>query len=280
MCATLPLLSQHKIGVRAGLNYSSLNGPLEQNESLGISNGFHFGINYTYLFPTDIGLRAELLYIQRGYKQFYTGDTYYIINPISPASFETFIEDGFLDYNIDISTSYVSIPLTFQYKFHKKFEVYAGASVDFLIGSAGRGKADFESASRPEDITFIESQDHRYGSDEAGEYNNFPRTNITIRVDGELVTIPKIVGGYYNYTIAERERGNKINGFNSYLIGGLNYFINSSFYIGARYEVGLMDVTNDAVDASLGELDEDDNLIFRSDSDKPYTFSVSFGFRF
>ena len=274
------MLAQHKVGVRAGLNYSKFQGPLEVNESFTVSNGFHFGINYTYVLPSKVGFRAELLYIQRGTQQNYKGETYYIINPISPAGLASFVEYGDLDYNLNISTSYLSIPLTVQYKFHKKFEIFAGASLDFLVGPSGRGKADFTSSSRPDDIRFIESQDHRYGSDIQGEYNTFSRNNITIRVDDELVTIPKIVGGYYNFSAEQRAMGDRLTKFNSHIIGGLNYFINPSFYVGVRYEYGLLDMTNDAVDVSLGELDENDDFIFREDFDRPYSISVSFGFRF
>ena len=279
LAMTLPLAAQHKVGVRAGLNYSKFNGPLEVNESYGVSNGFHFGINYTYQLPNNIGFRGELLYIQRGSEQSYVGDTYYHIRPIS-GGVDPFIERGALDYQIDITTAYLSIPLTVQYKLNKRFEVFAGASLDFLIGPSGRGRANFTSADRDTDIVFIQSHDHDYNSDVAGEYNTFLPTNITIRVDGELVVIPKVIGGYYNFSIEQRERGNRLNSFNSHIIGGLNYFINSSFYMGLRYEYGLLDMTNDAVDVSLGELDENDDFIFREDSDKPFTVSFSFGFRF
>jgi len=275
----LPVFGQHKVGVRAGLNYSKFNGPLEVNESYGVSNGFHFGINYTYILPSNVGFRAELLYIQRGTKQSYNGETYYIIRPIS-GNVGEFVEEGMLDYNIDISTAYLSIPLTVQWKFNRRFEVFAGASLDFLVGPSGKGRADFTSTLRDDEILFIQSHDHSYGSDEAGEYNSFLNTNITILVDGEPVIIPKVVGAYYNFSASEREMGDRLNSFNAHILGGLNYFINSSFYIGARYEYGLLDMTNDAVDYSLGELDEDDNYIFRSDTDKPYSISVSFGFRF
>jgi len=233
------------------------------------------------LLPNKIGFRGEVLYIQRGTKQNYLGDSYYIINPIDPSTAESFVEYGSVDYQLNISTAYLSIPLTVQYRANRRWELFAGASLDFLIGPSGKGRVDFDSTVRPEDIRFIQSLDHNYGSDLAGEFNSSSRqSNIIIRVDGELVTIPKVIGGYYNFSAEQRARGDRLNGFNSHLIGGVNYFINTGFYIGIRYEYGLLDMTNDAVDVSLGELDADDNYIYRDDVDKPYTISVSFGFRF
>lgn len=275
------LTAQHKVGVRAGLNYSSYNGPLEMNESYGVSSGFHFGVNYTYILPSKIGLRAELLYIQRGTKQSYqTDEGYYIINPIIPSNLESFVEIGKVDMDLDISSAFLSIPLTVNYRLTKGIEIFGGASIDFMVGPTAKGKVDFESNERSEDIRFIQSLDHNYGSDFAGEYNDFSQSNVIIRVDGELVTIPKVIGAYYNHTAAERERGDRLNAFNTHLIGGVNYFLNSGFYIGARYEYGLLDTTNDNADISLVSLDEEDNYIYREDFDQPFTISISFGFRF
>lgn len=278
--SALQLNAQHKVGVRAGLNYSSFNGPLEQNESFGTSSGFHFGINYTYQLPNNLGFRAELLYVQRGAKQVFRDSmAQYLINPIIPSNAETFLETGNLEYELDITPGYLSIPLTAHYRL-KRFELFAGASLDFLVGSSGKGRADFRSTERGDGIRFVQSLDHAYNSDEAGEYNTFLRENVIILVDGEQVTIPKVVGAYYNYTSEQRDAGNRINSFNAHLIGGVNYFLNRAFYMGLRYEYGLMDVTNNSVDPSLVDYDANNNYTFREDFDRPYSISVSFGFRF
>jgi len=275
------LYSQHKVGVRAGLNYSQFSGQLELNESYSFSNGFHFGVNYTYELPNNIGFRAELLYIQRGSKQKYDDEnSFYIINPIDPSTMESFVELGHKIMDMNIISSYLSIPLTVQYRLNRKFEIFGGASLDFMIGPNGRGKVDFESTARRDEIRFVQSLDHHYGSDEAGEYNRFLNTNIKILVEGDVVTLPKVIGAYYDTTQAQRDLGDRINSFNSHLIGGFNYFINSGFYLGVRYEYGLLDITNNAVDISLVSLDENDDYIYRDDTDTDYTISLSFGFKF
>lgn len=60
-------ISAQSFGIRAGLNYTSFSGPLEEgvNEKYSISDGFHFGVNYAYKFADDFSLKGELLYTDR-----------------------------------------------------------------------------------------------------------------------------------------------------------------------------------------------------------------------
>ncbi len=275
--SSIPALAQHKIGVRAGLNYSKFIGELEQGESYGVSGGFHFGINYTYELNDIIGFRGELLYIQRGSKQdFYSENNYQIIK--SP-TIEKFVEFGEVDLNLELSNAYFAIPLTVQVQLNRKIELFGGMSIDFLVGPSGRGKLDFTSNSRMDDIFFVQSYDHKYGSDRAGEFNTFISESISIIVDGDKVSIPKVVGAYYNFDEAQKT-GKRFKSLDAHIILGGNYFINTGFYIGARLEYGLADITNNAMDFSLTDLDGDENFIFREDRDRSVSLSVSFGFKF
>lgn len=282
ICWGVSGLAQHRVGVRAGLNYSKFNGPLEVNETYNITGGFHFGINYTYEFNSKFGLRGELLYTQRGTEQKYLdGNSYYIINPISAHS--TFVDYGEVNYNLKISNAYVSFPFTAQYRLSKKFEVFGGASLDFVVGPTGRGKVQFTS-NTDANITFTESFDHRYNSDVAGQYNTLIAfdNNVQVFINDEIVTLPRIIGAYYNFPAPpeDEEIPSRINSFDANLIGGVNYYINSGFYLGARIEYGLLDTTNGAVDKSFKALDANGNFIFRDDVDKSFNIAVSFGFKF
>lgn len=277
ICLSVPAIAQHKVGVRAGLNYSTFQGDLEAGEDYGIGGGFHFGINYTYQLNDIIGFRGELLYTQRGSKQScFSEETYHWINPIG---LDQFVEYGQVDLNMDISNAYFSIPFTAHINLSKKIEFFGGASLDFLIGPSGRGKVDFVSRDNPDNIFYVQSYDHRYNSDLAGQYNTFISQRISIIVDGDRVELPKIVGGYYNFS-SEQKTGNRFNGFDIHAIAGFNYFINTNFYIGARLEYGMMDLTNDDMDYSLNEIGQDSQYIFRADSDRSLSIAVSFGFRF
>ncbi len=275
-------MAQHKIGVRAGYNYASISGPLEVGEELNVNRGFHFGINYTYHFTPDFGIRGELMYTQRGTTQRFQDTTgvFQIIKPISLGS-SPFVAEGKKDLTIEITNAYFSIPITANYRIANKFEFFGGISIDFMIGSSGRGNVDFESIGRDPFIGYIQSYDFNYNSDRAGQFNDFVTDFVTITVDGESVLLPKIVGAYYDYTpVADFDLPNKFNKLDAHLIGGLNYFINSGFYLGARLEYGLRDITLEEMDNSLRELNADGSFVTRDDFDRSVSISASFGFRF
>ena len=269
-------MSQHKVGVRAGANYGKFSGPLEENETYGISSGFHFGINYSYLLNDRLSFRGEILYTQKGTKQNYTDTidgSYYIINPLE--SNINFVAIGDIEYNLEVTNSYLSLPFTTHYRIGKKFEAFGGFSLDFLIGPSARGLVDFST----DEFFFTQSLDHRYGADVAGGFNNFNSETVRIMFDGETLTMPRFIGAYYNYT-TEQVTGQRFKRVDVNVIGGMNYFINPGFYIGARVEYGLLDITNNNMDVSLRELDNEQNFILRDDKDHSINLAVSFGFRF
>ena len=276
------LYSQHKVGIRAGLNFSSFSGELEENEEYGVSSGFHFGINYTYLFNDNLSFRGEILYIQRGANQSLrdtSGSVYYIINPLEIGA-NNLLAFGEIDYEIEISNAYLSIPFTTHYRVNK-FEFFGGASIDFLIGPRARGLVDFRSDELiDEPFFFTQSLDYNYASDVAGSFNDLIQDNIVININGDNLLLPRFAGAYYNFSTAQLNEQQRFKRVDSHLIFGLNYFINPGFYIGARGEYGLFDITNDEIDISLRELDSNNEFILRTDTDRSISLSVSVGFRF
>lgn len=273
------IYSQHKVGIRAGLNYSSFSGELEENEDYSISSGFHFGINYTYLFNDNLSFRGELLYIQRGAKQTLqdtSGSVYYIINAIGEG--DNLLAFGEIDYQLEINNAYLSIPITTHYRLNK-FELFGGASIDFLIGPRARGLVDFQSEG-DNSFFFTQSLDYNYSSDFAGSFNQFSQDNIIINIDGQSFQLPRFAGAYYNFTANQLNEQQRFKRVDSHLIFGINYFINPGFYIGARGEYGLFDITNDEIDISLRELGADNEFILRTDTDRSISLSLSVGFRF
>lgn len=281
LCLSTAIYSQHKVGVRAGTQYSKFRGPVELDETLSFGSGIHFGINYTYQLTDDLGIRAEILYAQRGSKQAMdTEDIYSIVRPIA-APLNPVFEMGEVDYSMKYSNSYFSIPITAQFELNSKFELFGGASIDFLLGANGRGEFNFNSKNNPEEVFYDLSYDHRYGSDVAGGFANLGQNTDIISVlrEGEVIVIPKVVGAYYGYDPGT-EVENRFKGVDISLIGGVNYFINPGFYVGGRLEYGMLDLTNNRMDVSLRELDSEQNFILRDDVDKNITLSFSFGFRF
>lgn len=275
----IQMVSAQTFGVRAGLNYSTFLGPTETGveESYGYSNGFHFGLSYSYDFTDLFSVRSEVVYIQNGSTYDYKGDSYYIIRQTDKTTFEK----GTLEfYELNISNAYISIPIVANYRIGKKWEVYGGGYFNMLIGPTGRGQMKFLSNERPDEIRFIRSLDFRYNSDELSEITGRtagPLTEIGILVDGDVVTLPKFAGAY---TRQGEKTGNKFRFLDFGLRAGANYFLNKGFFVGFSVEYGFPDLTNNDVDISLKELNPDSSFIFSEDKDTHFGIQASFGFRF
>lgn len=281
---SLFMSAQHRFGVRAGINYSRFSGDLEVNESYSFASGFHFGFNYTYQFTPTIGLRAELLYLQKGTKRYFKDDNAFnVIIPADPGV-TRFVEEGKVDFFVNYSHTHFSIPLTAQFQLTPKIEVFGGFSIDMLFGPVGAGIMYFESASRSDQIKYELNYDHNYRKDVPGGLpnGNFGQAQFTsLIINGEPEDIIRIRGAYYDNTQAELDDlGYKFNFFNASVQAGFNVFLNKGFYVGLRGELGLMDVTNNKMDFSLKEVDAEGALIPRADRDVTQNISLSFGFRF
>ncbi|MBK8701473.1 MAG: outer membrane beta-barrel protein [Saprospiraceae bacterium] len=267
------LAYSQSIGVRAGWNFNTFSGPLEANESYGSTNGIHFGINYGYKLSNIFMVRGELLYNQTGTKHKYDGSSYYQIYTAE----KTVYERGRRLLDLEISTSYVSLPLTAVVQLGKKIEVFGGFSPNFLVNPSGRGTVRFYSDLHPTEIVFKQALDYSYYNDKALGSSTTNSGLLRIIVDGEVVTMPKIVGAYYQNDV---KNGSRFNWFNLSALGGINYFLNKGFFIGGRVEYGLLDTTNDKMDNSLEKLNDDFTLIKRNDKDIQLTYQLSLGFRF
>ena len=259
--------AQLKLGFKAGLSYNKLTGPLEENESFSLTNGFHFGITFNYLINDVFSLRSELLYAQSGTKRSFDGPSYYIFN-IDQMRFPAMDN---ITIDMDISNAYISIPIMASFKPFRKFDFYGGVYVNFLINPVGSGTLNFGGR-------FQHNMDLNYFSDEAGEYKNFPGSRlIEVTILDEVRFLLPIMGAY---SFLEEKDGNLFKSIDFGLTAGTSYYLNPGFYVGLRFEYGLRDITNDKVDRSLINVEEDGTLIFRDDSDKPFGFQVSLGFKF
>jgi len=279
--ATNLFAQEYHFGIRAGLNYSKFLGPAEANviEEFNLNNGFHFGIVGLMELNDYFSLGAEVLYSQGGTKYNYEGQSYYKIN----VGDQLFIWDD-LKYDLDISASYINVPIQIHFQPIKRFELIAGVYAGFLVSPVAGGKFDFGTR-------FNQYPEHNYYSDKAGSVpygSTFEILNVKVPQDDgtvEITQIHKTPGAYYHYTSDEfnSETGKKYNWFDAGLTGGIQYFINSSLYTGIKVEYGLLDVSNDKVDRALSVLEETEegiNYILRDDKDTNLTFQISLGFRF
>lgn len=277
-------------GLRAGLNYSKFLGPtLNQNlakESFDFNSGIHFGITYTYDFTDVFGLSTEIAYNQIGSKYTYEGNSYFIFqyqNSRLPLK-------GHAKRIFEINNSYVSIPLLASFKPHRKIEIQAGVYGQFLVISKGVSKLTFTSPDEDNNpYSFIQSTDANYYSDKP---QGFQSSREIIRVclekehpddqtcpDDKIITMPRIVGGYYEYDASELA-GSMYKWFDAGLQGSFSYFFNSSLYLRLTCQYGLLDVSNNKVDRDYSKLSETNRFIYQQDWDKNFNLGLSIGFKF
>lgn len=263
-------------GIRAGLNFTEFNGPTSDKEQYKLTSGFHFGINFGFSVAENLSLRSEILYTQVGTEYNFVGSSIYRI-PIGNAFLA---EEGLTKMNIKVSNAYISLPLVMSWQMNKKIELNAGIYAQFLVGPRGSGILDFDSYAHPEEIFFTQSLIHNYFQDRprAASSNNSGPTIIV--GNDQKITLARDAGAYYNLRQNEKI-GNLFRSFDFGLTGGLSYFINKGFYVGLRYDIGLIDVTNDKVDYIRDEYDFENNKFIKStDKDVNAGFQCSFGFRF
>ena len=275
-CLIVSVIFAQSVGVRAGLNFSEFSGPLESGEKFGIANGFHFGINYGYKFTNKFMVRAELQYSQVGTIYQYDGPGHYLI--FMPNGREV-LELGKNTTIIDISTGHINLPIVAAYQLIPKIEIFGGLNFSFLANPIGRGNIRFESETRPNQITFRQTLDHRYYQDVARgvPIGSGLARQIGIIVDEERVFLSKSAGAYYQYSGKE---ASKFNFFDVQVSGGLNYFINKGFFVGAKINYGLLDITNNKMDRSVSQLNPDRSFILKKDYDRNLVLETSVGFRF
>ncbi len=259
--------AQLQLGFKAGMGFNKFLGPLEESESYSFANGIHFGITFNYHFTDIFSLRGELLYVQNGTKSSFNGPSYYIFR----IDGERYPAMDNIAIETDITIAYISIPIMASFKPLKKFEFYGGMYINFRINSIGSGTFNFGDR-------FRHNMDMNYSSDEAGEYKSFPGSRlIEVTILDEKRFLLPILGAY---TFIEEKDQNLFKKIDFGLTAGVSYFLNPGFYLGLRFEYGLNDITNNNMDRSLTEVEEDGTLIFRNDSDNPFGYQVSLGFKF
>ena len=268
-------------GFRVGLNVSTLlSSDLEtvndiDFESLETNSGFHVGGGVKFKFTDLFGIRAELLFSQRGTKYTLNGETFQIFiadngNKISA--------NGAKSLSLSITNAYLDIPVVAYGKIGKKLEVNGGVYAGFLLSSTAAGQLIFNgnsaSLNNPVDVTL--NLDYNYSRDE-GINTPDVDTPITFTADGEIISLPERVGAFFDKD--ETNRGNPYNVLDAGLTGGIAFFLNDGLYVSANAQYGLVDVTKEEFDFSQTTLSGID-LVTRDDNDTNLSLQFSIGFSF
>lgn len=266
-------------GFRAGLNFNSISGPLEMSddgmttyEGIDRTVGFHVGATFAYEVTDLFGFKADLMYSQKGAT---------FVNEDVPSYFYLYTDsnddegtrlNGIRNSELDLVNSYITIPLTTYFRFGK-FEVEGGISAGYLVQSRINGGITYSDvANFPEDFVF--NVTGNYFSDEAaGE--GVISTALTEFRPGILS--PDGISAYYNHDSNEKLYKRLDFG----LVGGLSYYLNSGLYVGARYQLGIADITRDDNDLRISRPTPDDGgrAFNQGDEDFNRSIQISVGFR-
>ena len=266
-------------GFRAGINFATINGPSEVSnsgsdlEEYKFTNGFHVGASANYFFNDYFGLRAELLYSQKGTDYNYNGESFWILYT---ADDQPIYATGSRNTSLSITNSYIDIPFMAVGRFGR-IELSGGLNLGILVSSRGSGELSFsgQTAAGSTVDPFTIALEFNYFDDA------FQRTDINeveIRdIDGKTVEIPKTLGANFQELEGDQRLFNTID---LGLIGGLAFYLNQGLYVGLRVNYGLSDLTKTERDPSRRSLDDANNLIFRDDDDRNLNLQASVGFSF
>lgn len=265
-------------GFRAGASIARLNGPSEIGpdgatlEEYSMARGFHIGAAVSYKFTDLVGMRAEMIYSQRGTVYDYNGPSYYVLgrgnvltNTISGTRVQT----------LNVSNTFLDIPLMAYYKIGS-FELSGGVNMGVLVSSSAGGSTDFTGVSAlgtpvaPFEVTLR----HNYKKDQAGGASSELQDVV---VDGRTYTVPQTVYAYYEFPTRDKDQYKTID-FG--LVGCASFFINEGLFLSVRYIHGMGDVDRNDYDVSLQNLQQDGSFVQRQDVNKSQAWQFSVGFSF
>jgi hypothetical protein len=267
-------------GFRAGLNFASFDGDMEMSadgtttfESFKTYTGFHVGATFALEFTDLVGIKADLMYSQRGGQIDYEGPSYfYLYQDRNDTNGE--INFGRRSSEMDVVNSYIDIPLVAYYRLGP-FEIEGGASAGFMVSSRTSGGVTYSGTRFGADEEIIFNFEGNYYRDGAGGQSiltlsetPLPRTEVRP---------PASVGAYYNSNSDESLYRRLDFG----LIAGVSLFLNNGLYVGVRYQHGLTDVTQGENDLRLTNENSSASRSFNTDDvDNNRNIAASVGFRF
>ena len=263
-------------GFRAGPSYSKITGPSETGpngeelEEFNNSNGFHIGAAVSYKFTDLVGMRAELLFSQRGTKYVYDGPSYYVLGRYST---RTTTINGHRHQELRVNNAFLDIPIVAYYKLGI-LELAGGFNTGFLLASTAGGTTTFDGLSpQGAAVPFSVSLDHNYKADDAKSASEELQA---LTVDGIPYGVPETTHAYYEFETRDK---NLYKTFDFGLVAGASVFINEGLFISFRYIHGLGDVDQNEYDTSLQSL-SNGNVIPRADENKSKSIQLSIGFSF
>lgn len=268
-------------GFRAGLNFNSFQGDSETDGGVDLeeytnNTGFHVGATFTWKATDLMGLRGELLYNQKGSRWKYEGASYYDLVTSSGTRIPT---TGNRNQSLNLTTSYIDLPVTGYFKPVEQVEIFVGVSLGFLVATSTFGELNYSDGRTNAGVnfeTFRYEIDGSYIGDEPGE-GSFETPPKTVSIGGGATAeLPNSAGVYYEFT---EDLGNLYKAIDIGGIAGISFYLNGSLFVSGRVNYGLNDITKEAADVSLRSKNGD-AFITRNDKDRNFAIQASIGFSF
>lgn len=262
-------------GFKAGLNFNNIDGPTETADEVFESNtGFHIGASFVYSFTDLIGVKAELMYSQKGTQYTYDGPSYFTFYTTNTGT--PIYATGNRNSDISISNSYIDIPVLLYYKVGR-LEFEAGVNAGFLIGSSGSGGITFSGTTQAGTPVprFTTGVDYGYINGERGV--DAIQGSSTITLNTLQAFLPSSIDAYYEGADNDKNKYKTVDfGWNA----GVAFFLNEGLFVGVRGNFGLSDITNEEQDLSPVSLAPGNRYQTRDDEDRNVSIQASVGFRF
>ncbi len=282
MLSLLPLAqAQFSGGFVAGLNFATISGPSEMDangqslDNYSYRTSFHLGGRFNYKFNDILGVRAEILYSQKGGQYTYDGDSYWVF--LTEKEDVYVYANGTRSTSLSINNSYLDLPLMITARFGR-LEIAGGGYMAYMVGSRGSGELTFSGVSEGGQTVdpFTVALDFNYFND------NFQRDDIgeveNRIIDGETVLIPKSLGTEYQINVDSEER--LFRRFDYGLKGSIAVFLNEGLFLGFRVQYGLSDLTRTERDISRYRLDANREPVYLDHDDRNLLLQASIGFNF
>lgn len=276
---TTSMAQEVSAAFKAGINLSRFSGPSEVNsngdelEKNSFATGFHIAGGVNVRFTDLFGMRAELMYSQKGVEYTFDGDSYWIFYPTEETEIHS---NGTRSRVLSISNTYIDLPII-GYIRYGRVELSAGASIGALVSSRGQGEVIYSGQTVGGEAVdpFTIALDFNYFKDDLQRTDAGESENRLIQ--GKSVKIPKNVGA--NYAVFGPEE-KLFNALDIGLVAGASFFLNDGLYVGFRLNYGLTDVTDEKKDVAIVALDENRDFITRDDFDRNVSMQMSVGFSF
>ncbi len=280
--ATFTSLSAQEFsgGFRAGLNFITFDGDQEMSadgtltfEEFNRTTGFHVGATFALAFTDLVGVKADLMYSQKGGERRFSGPSFFYLYA-GPDDVAGEVNFGRLEAEIDVVNSYIDIPVVAYYRLGI-LEIEGGASMGFLVNSRASGGLTYTNTRFSSTESIIFNVDGSYFSDEAGGGGVLGRSEIPLPRTNVLP--PSVISAYYNNSSNDP----LYRRFDFGLIAGVSVFLNNGLFLGARYQYGLTDLTRPENDLRLTNEEQVGGREYNeADEDFSRSIQASIGFRF